>query len=110
MKKLYKCKCGYICEEDKRGNACAKCGAPLETFELLSEESTNKIFNSDRTNDIHMELAALASKMIELANEGEEIKLDPGCVSVFNKVKDASWLIKQLCKAELAGHVKKEKF
>ena len=110
MTKLVKCKCGYICEDNKKGNACAKCGAPLEAFEILSDEAAKKIFDADRTNDIHMELAALAAKIVALGKEGEEINLDPGCTNVFKKVQDAAWLIKQLTKAELTGHVKKEKF
>ena len=37
----------------------------------------------------------------ELAEEGEEIDLDPPCVAVFKKAQDMAWQLKQMCKAEL---------
>jgi hypothetical protein len=46
----------------------------------------------------------------ELAEEGEEIGLDPNCVAVFEKAQNKAWELKQLCKAELAGHVAKGKW
>lgn len=111
MKKLFKCTvCGYIHEGQQAPDKCPKCGAPKEKFVELDKEASDKIYASDRTNDIHMELIALATKMQELAKEGIEINLDPPCVGVFTAAKGEAWVIKQRSKAELAGHVGKGKW
>lgn len=108
---LWKCSvCGYIAEGDSAPDVCPKCGAPKEKFVKLAEDDANKIFSSDRTNDIHMEIINLAGAIVDLAQEGIELDLDPGCVSAFEKAVDEAWVIKQRCKAELAGHVAKGKW
>lgn len=111
MKKLYKCSaCGYIYEGDDAPGACPKCGAPKEKFVELDKEAVAKIYTSDKTNDIHMEIIDLASKIQKLALEGIEINLDPPCVAVFENALNETWVIKQRSKAELAGHVGKGKW
>lgn len=111
MNKLWKCNvCGYVHEGNEAPDACPKCGAPKEKFVLLSQEEADKIYNSDRTNDIHMEVIELAAKIAVLCEEGIKLNLDPACVSTFKKAKDEVWVIKQRCKAELAGHMSKGKW
>lgn len=108
---LWKCTvCGYIHEGENAPAACPKCGAPAEKFNALSEEEEQKVYASDRTNDIHMEIINLAMAIKDLAEEGIEINLDPPCVAAFEKAKDEAWVIKQRSKAELAGHVGKGKW
>lgn len=108
---LWKCTvCGYMHDGDTAPEACPKCGAPAEKFTALSEEDAKKVYDSDRTNDIHMEIINLAMAIADLAEEGLEIKLDPPCVAVFEKALDEAWIIKQRSKAELAGHVAKGKW
>ncbi len=109
--KLFKCTvCGYIYEGEEALDVCPKCGAPKDKHVELTEEEANKVYSSDETNDIHMELINLASAMIELAEVGIEIDLDPGCVDVFKKTVARAWEIKALAKAELQGHMKKGKW
>lgn len=106
MKKLFKCTvCGYISEGEAAPEKCPKCGVGAEKFEELSSEAAEKIYRSDRTNDIHMEIIALADKIIALGKEGIEDNLDPKCLATFTKAKDEAWIIKQRSKAELAGHM-----
>lgn len=108
---LWKCTvCGLIVEGDLAPEKCPKCGAPAEKFISLSTEEGNKIYQSDRTNDIHMEIINLSAKIIALAEEGIQINLDPPCKSTFESAKNEAWIIKQRCKAEIAGHVTKEKW
>ncbi|HML36045.1 MAG TPA: rubredoxin [Bacillota bacterium] len=108
---LWKCTvCGFTNEGDKAPDVCPKCGAPAEKFIALSEEEAQKVYTSDRTNDIHMEIANLAMKIEALAKEGIEINLDPPCVGVFEHAKQEAWVIKQRSKAELAGHMAKGKW
>lgn len=109
--KLFKCTvCGFIYEAEEALEACPKCGAPKDKHVALTDEEAAKVYNSDETNDIHMELINLASAMIELSERGIEIDLDPGCVDVFEKTIKAAWTIKGLAKAELQGHMNKGKW
>ncbi len=111
MKKLFKCSvCGFVFEGENAPDFCPKCGAPKDKFTELSAEDADKIYKSDRTNDIHMEIIALAGKIDALCREGIQINLDPPCVALFEKAKDESWVIKQRSKAEIAGHVAKGKW
>ena len=107
---LWKCSvCGMIVEGEAPPAVCPKCGAPAEKFVALSEEEAKKVYDSDKTNDIHMQIIALAAQICELGKKGIELNLDPPCVSVFTKAKDDSWTIKRRRKAEIAGHVGKGK-
>ena len=108
---LWKCTvCRYTHEGDSAPEVCPKCGAPKEKFNSLSDEDTQKIYTSGRTNDIHMEIVNLAMAITELAEEGIEINLDPPCVAVFEKAKQEAWVMKQRSKAELEGHMQKGKW
>jgi len=109
--KLWKCSvCGYVHEGEDAPDICPKCGSPKEKFVLLNDEDAKKVFMSDRTNDIHMEIINLCGKIKVLSEEGIRINLDPPCVAAFGKARDESWVIKQRAKAELEGHMKRGKW
>lgn len=111
MKKLFKCSvCGYIAEGLEAPEVCPKCNLGKEKFVELTSEEAEKIYASDRTNSIHAEIIVLADKIAELSQEGIEINLDPKCLSAFEKAKNEAWVIKQRCKAELAGHMSNGKW
>lgn len=108
---LWKCSvCGYLHEGNEAPEKCPKCGAPKEKFLALSVEDAKKVYDSDRTNEIHMEIIELAMKIKDLAKEGIDINLDPPCVALFKQARDEAWVIKQRSKAEIAGHVGKGKW
>lgn len=108
---LWKCSvCGFTHTGDEAPDKCPKCGAPKESFSLLSEADAKKIIDSDRTNDIHMEIVKLAMKIRALAKEGIDINLDPPCVDLFHKAYAESWILKQRSKAEIAGHISRGKW
>jgi rubredoxin len=108
---LWKCSvCGMVIEGDAPPDFCPKCGAPKEMFTALSKDEADKIYLSDRTNDIHAEIIKLAGKIIQLTKEGIEINLDPPCVELFNKAKNEAWIIKGRSKAEIAIHISKGKW
>lgn len=111
MNQLFKCSvCGYVHEGTEAPAACPKCKVGADKFEQLSEEDTQKIYRSDRTNAIHMEVITLAEKIIALSKEGIEDNLDPKCLAAFTQAKDEAWVIKQRCKTELAGHMNLGKY
>ena len=106
MKKLFKCTvCGYISEGESAPEKCPKCGAGAEKFEELSSEVAEKIYRSNKTNGIHIEVIALAEKIISLSQEGIEDNLDPKCLAAFTQAKNEAWIIKERSKTELAGHI-----
>jgi len=108
---LWKCSlCGYTHTGDDAPEKCPKCGAPKESFSLLSDADAKKIIDSDRTNDIHMEIIKLAVKIYNLAQEGIDINLDPPCVDLFKKALVESRVLKQRSKAEIAGHISRGKW
>jgi rubredoxin len=108
---LWKCSfCGYLHEGNDAPEKCPKCGNPKDQFSSLSEEDVKKVLDSDRTNDIHMEIINLVMKIESLAKEGIEINLDANCVSVFKNAVKETWVLKQRSKAEIAGHVSKGKW
>lgn len=108
---LWKCTvCGLIHEGETAPEKCVKCGVGSDKFEALSQEVTEKITSADRTNDLLMEVEKCAAHLKKLCEEGLEIGLDPGCIATFTAAKKRACEIKQCCKAEIAGHVGKEKF
>ncbi len=108
---LWKCAvCGFMWEGLEAPEKCPKCGAPKEKFSSLSGEEAQKVYASDRTNDIHMEIITLAMRIEALAKEGIELDLDPPCVQLFKKAKEEARIIKQRSKAEIAGHLSKGKW
>ena len=111
MKKLYRCTvCGYIHEGDGAPDKCPKCGQGPEKFEEMSAEAAEKVYRSDKTNGIHMKVISLCEEIVTLSKEGIEDNLDPMCVAAFTKAINEAWVIKQRCKAELAGHMSKGKW
>ena len=102
--------CGYIHDGDEAPEKCPKCGAPKEKFERIAEEAAKLIDRSRLTNGLHMKLAALASNMGCIAEEGIKDNLDPACVNVFKAAKEWSWLLQQFVKAEIQVHIGKGKW
>lgn len=108
---IWKCTvCDYMHKGSEAPDICPKCGAPKEKFVALSEEDAKKVLDSDRTNDIHMELVRLAMKIRKLSNEGIAINLDEACVALFKQAHSEAWVIKQRSKAEIVTHVGKGKW
>ncbi|HHU80860.1 MAG: rubredoxin-like domain-containing protein [Bacilli bacterium] len=109
--KLFKCSvCNLIIEGEHAPDKCPKCGMPAEKFNELTPEQAKKIYDADETNTLLATLIETADELIKVCHRGLEIKLDPGCVGVFEKAKDALWLMKQLAKAEIETHVKRDKW
>ncbi len=108
---LWKCSvCGFMHQGDEAPEVCPKCGSPKEKYAVLAEADAKKVFDSDRTNDIHAEIIQLAMKIKDLAKEGIDINLDPPCVALFKQAHAEAWVLKQRSKAEIAGHVARGKW
>ncbi|MBM7854846.1 rubredoxin [Desulfohalotomaculum tongense] len=102
--------CNFTMEGESLPEKCPKCGAPKDKLVVLEEKQAELVKRSQKTNDLHMELAGLMDKVLVVAKEGEEDNLDPGCVKVFQTAREQAVIIKQMIKAELQGHVNKGKW
>lgn len=108
---MWRCSvCGYVHDGENAPEKCPKCGAPQEKFEKLPQEDADKILRSRFSNDLHMQLSAQLDIILDIAEEGIEDDLDPGCVVVFKKAKEGALTIKQMIKAEIATHISKGKW
>lgn len=111
MNKKWKCQvCGFIHDGDEPPSKCPKCGAPAERFSLLDEKASTLVERSRRTNSLHARVVDLARQIEFACGQGIDDDLDPGCVDVFKKSREMSWLMMKLSMTEMAGHVKKEKW
>ena len=50
---------------------------------------------------------ALASRMAEVADEGDRVREDAGCGVLYGGLRDSAYKIKQLAEAEWERHLRK---
>jgi rubredoxin len=108
---LFKCSvCWFIHEGADAPDVCPKCGSPKEKYEKLDPDAAKKIYDADRTNDIHTEVINMMAAVMDLCEEGIDINLDPPCLAAFTKAKNEAGIIKERSRAEIESHVKKNKW
>lgn len=110
MKKWRCSVCGYIHDGDEVGETCPKCGAPAAKFEVLGEQESQFIERARRTNMYHCKVVDLAREIEHICEQGIKDDLDPGCVDVFKKGLEASYLLMKLSSTEMQAHMKKGKW
>jgi predicted nucleic acid-binding Zn-ribbon protein len=108
---MWKCvACGYVWDGDEAPDQCPKCGAKKEKFVKLDDKAVNLVERSRFTNSLHIHLASLLEQVMDLAEDGIDDNLDPGCVKIFAKVQGQAEILRQSIQAELEGHMKKGKW
>ena len=108
---MWKCEvCNYIHNGDEALDKCPKCGAPKEKFNEINGENKEKIERSRFTNSLLRELITMMEEVQQLAIEGIEDDLDPGCRKAFTDALEAAEIIKQTSTAEINNHVAKGKW
>lgn len=109
--KKWKCEvCGYIHDGDEVCDTCPKCGAAAEKFEALDQAKADLIERSRHTNALHAQLIDLARQIERVCEDGIRDNLDPGCVGVFQKSLNASYIQMKLSMTEMQGHMNKGKW
>ncbi len=107
---LWQCSvCGYIADEEAP-EVCPKCGAPKEKFEKVEQNRADLVERARYTNALHQELYSILGNALDVAEEGIEDNLDPGCVDIFKKAKKHATELRQMILAEIETHVKKGKW
>jgi hypothetical protein len=108
---MWRCgSCGYIWEGEEPPDKCPKCGAKKERFEALDDKGMELVDRSRYTNSLHMQLFLLMEQVMDVAEDGIDDNLDPGCVKVFKRAMSEAEIIQQSVKAELQGHMGKGKW
>jgi hypothetical protein len=108
--KKFKCVCGYIHDGDAAPAACPKCGAVAEKFTELDATAADTVERSRRTNALHARVVDLACQIEKACYEGIEDNLDPGCVDVFRKTLEQSYVMMKMSMTEIQGHIAKGKW
>jgi len=102
--------CNLIIDTETIPDKCPRCGAPKDKIEKVAEDKVSLIDRSRLTNDLHMKLATLLDKVLEVAEAGINDNLDPACVIIFTKAKQENVLTRQYIKAEIQTHIGKGKW
>jgi rubredoxin len=109
--KKWKCgACGYIHDGDDVCGVCPKCGAAADQFQELDETAANLVERSRHSNALHAQLVDLARQIERVCEDGLRDNLDPGCVDVFQKSLEASYIQMKLSMTEMQGHMNKGKW
>lgn len=108
---MWKCEvCNYVSHGEEAPHKCPKCGAPKEKFAQLTGDHQEKLERSMYTNSLLRELITKMEEVQDLAQEGIEDDLDPGCKKLFVEAFEAAQFIKQTTLAEIENHVGKGKW
>lgn len=102
--------CGYVWDGEEPPDQCPKCGARRERYSALESGAAEKIERSRFTNGLHMQLYLLMEQVMDMAEDGVDDNLDPGCVKIFKRALEQAEIAQQSIKAELQGHMNKGKW
>jgi hypothetical protein len=89
---------------------CPKCGAAKEKFVAIEGKAMDLVERSRFTNNLHIHLFAVLEQVLEVAEDGIDDNLDPGCVRIFKRALAEAEILQQSIKAELQGHMNKGKW
>ncbi len=108
---MWRCgSCGYVWDGEEPPDGCPNCGARREKFGALESGAIEKIERSRFTNGLHMQLYLLMEQVMDMAEDGVDDNLDPGCVRIFKRALEQAEIVQQSIKAELQGHMNKGKW
>jgi hypothetical protein len=99
-----------VWDGEESPDTCPNCGSAKEKYAELGEKAMELVDRSRFTNSLHMGLYALLEQVMDLAEDGIDDNLDPGCVKIFEQALVQAEILQQSIKAELQGHVNKGKW
>jgi rubredoxin len=108
---MWRCSvCGYVWDGEEAPHKCPKCGAPQNKFVELEGKAMELVERSRFSNSLHMQLFMILEQIMDIAEDGIDDNLDPGCVKIFKQALEQAEILQQSIKAELQGHVNKGKW
>ncbi len=108
---MWRCgSCGYVWDGEGPPDKCPNCGVARERFAELDDKAMDLVERSRFTNSLHMQLYTLLEQVMDIAEDGIDENLDPGCVKIFKRAVEQSEILQQSIKAELQGHMNKGKW
>lgn len=108
---MWRCdSCGYVWDGEKPPDKCPNCGARNQRFNAVEGKAAELIDRSRFTNGLHTQLYLLMEQVMDIAEDGIDDNLDPGCVRIFKRALEQAEIVQQSVKAELQGHTKKGKW
>ncbi len=102
--------CGYVWDGEEPPGVCPKCGAAKAKYAELDEKAMELIERSRFTNHLHMQLFTVLEQVMDIAEDGIDDNLDPGCAKIFTRAMEQAEFLQQSIKAELQGHMNKGKW
>lgn len=102
--------CGYVWDGEEPPEKCPKCGATKDRFTELDDKAVELIDRSRFTNSLHLQLYTLLEQVLDVAEDGVDDNLDPGCVKIFQRAMEQAEILQQSIKAELQTHMNKGKW
>lgn len=106
---MYRCtNCNYVADEDEPPGKCPSCGAAK--FTKLNEKAADLIERSRFSNNLLMQLHLVMDQVLDIAEDGLDENLDPGCTHIFQEAMGQAEELQQLVKAELQAHMGKGKW
>jgi predicted nucleic acid-binding Zn-ribbon protein len=102
--------CGYVWDGEEPPGRCPNCGAVKEKYAELQDKAMELVERSRFTNGLHMSLYTLLEQVMDVAEDGIDDNLDPGCVKIFKRAMAEAEILQQSIKAELQGHMNKGKW
>jgi hypothetical protein len=108
---MWKCSsCRYVWDGEEPPDRCPNCNAAKEKFVELDDKAMELVDRSRYTNSLHMQLFTLLEQVMDVAEDGVDDNLDPGCVRIFKKALEQAEILQQSIKGELEGHMNKGKW
>ena len=102
--------CGYIWDGKEPPDRCPKCGAKKERFVKLEDKAMELVERSRYTNSLHVHLYSLLEQVVDMAEDGVDDNLDPGCVKIFKKAVEQAEVGQQPSNGCGKRHMKKGKW
>ena len=102
--------CWYVWDGEEPPDKCPNCGAVGAKFTELEDKAMELVDSSRFTNSLHMQLFVLLEQVMEVAEDGIDDNLDPGCVRIFKRAFEQAEILQQSIKGEIQAHVKKGKW
>ncbi|MBM7867926.1 rubredoxin [Heliobacterium gestii] len=79
-------------------------------FHEIDEPTKALILRSRKTNELHLNVMAQLTSIMELVRQGIDDDLDANCVKIFSRVHSNAHESIQSIKAELQAHMNRSKW